>query len=231
MKILSIELYFSSAYVSKTMNLDIFREVKLENESPPPQKGIDFSKAGGHYSSKKLDALKERNEWYGPSTIILGVNPNSHNIDEWKGGWAEWTFKTNQKVLGSLSGAYLKITTIRAQGELHSTKEGDERGYRKRGCVFVNGEPIDIIYLVKSTERGEAYGVSRVGPYPITDWIDRKRSEQIVKLQVDPTVAWNIDEVGLELIVKRMRPKSWVWMVIGALISASIGAVVRSFIN
>ncbi len=214
------------------MNLDIFREVKLEDESPPPLKGIEFSKSGGHYSTKELDKQKERKEWYNPSTIILGVNPESPGDDKWNGGWAEWTFKTDPKVLKSLTSAYLRITTIRAQGELHSTKEGDKRGYRKRGGVFINEIRIDILYLVKSTERGEAYGISKVGPYPIIDYIDKEKSEQIVKLQVDPTVAWNIDEVCLELIVKRMPLKSWVWeiigMIIGALISALIGAHLSS---
>ncbi|MCZ7385734.1 MAG: hypothetical protein O8C63_13460 [Candidatus Methanoperedens sp.] len=190
---------------------NVFREIILKPASPEPKKGLDTSNRGTHFSTKDLDKFSRK--WYSEYTLIIGVNPESEDDNEWKGGWAEWHFKIDKKVIGSLSSAYLKISTIRTHGGLHSTKVGDMRGYGKKAEIYINEKKLDTLDLVTKTEFGEAYGISRVGPYPIIDYIHSP--DIIVKLKVDPLVAWGIDEIRLELIQKTKKLRPWIYTFIG----------------
>jgi hypothetical protein len=117
----------------------------------------------------------------------------------------------------------LRIETIRTHGMLHSSSPN------KSASIFVNGQLVDKIYLVEPHPHGKDYGVDSRRPFPIFCYINKDKSVQTIKVEVDKDVRWDIDRVTLEPIILRKEIKPEVAMIIGAIISAFIGGVVSYY--
>jgi len=195
--------------------------------------GVDCEMHGDFITLSKLKSDDERRQWFASNdTIILGVNINP-NL-EGNGGSAKWEFDISQ-LPKNLVSAHLKIITFRTHGGLHTpakiAEEAINKGCPKKGCVFINDEPVDNIHLMKQMPYGKDYGFNRIDPYPITNWIKKCQKDGkhsfTVTLQVDPQVYWDIDEVSIESLVhEQPSVRQWVWMFTGALLGALLGAII-----
>ena len=164
--------------------------------------------SAGHSLATDFDE-ESRPEVFGPSTAIIS------------NGYGLWELRIPQDVRKSLIDITLKIETIRTHGILHSPRKGAS------ASVFFNDQLVDRIYLVKPHPHGEDYGVDSRRPFPVFRYINRDFDIQTVKVTVDEDAKWDIDRLTLEPIVLRKVWKPEATMVIGALISAVIGAIVN----
>jgi len=175
-------------------------------------KGDIHSKGfGGHVLATEFSE-EERPEVFTPSTAIIS------------GGYGVWRLEVPKGVRRYLIDMTLRIETVRTHGMLHSPHKG------KSASIFVNNQLVDKIYLVRPHPHGEDYGVDSRRPFPIFRYIDKDKSIQAIKVNVDEDVSWDIDRVTLEPIILRKEWKPEATMIIGAIISAIIGAVVSFFI-
>lgn len=174
-------------------------------------KGVIHSKGfGGHVRATEFTD-GQRTEVFTPTTAIL----NS--------GYGVWNLKIPDDVRKYLIDMTLKIETIRTHGMLHSPIKG------KSASIFINNQLVDRIELVKPHPHGEDFGADSRRPYPIFSYIDKNKSIQTVKIEVDDDVYWDIDRLTLEPIILRKEIKPEAAMIIGAIISAIIGAVPNFF--
>ena len=184
------------------------REVR-ELVTPISAEGIGFS-AGENYATRA--SPKGRHEKiFTPSTVVLD------------GGWAEWTLHVPKYVRKHLIDMTLRIETIRTHGMLHSRQPGT------RAWIYVNGDLVDEIKLVKPHPHGEDYGVDTRRPLPVLRYIDRARNGQTIKVQVEAGTLWDIDRVTLEPIILRREIRPGLMLIMGAIVSSGVGAMVRLF--
>lgn len=188
----------------------LYREIK-EIVAPISKQGIELSHGEGHTLATEFQE-EERPEIYTPSTAIID------------GGWAEWELEIPEYVRNRLVDMTLRIETVRTHGMLHSPHKG------KSATISMNGRLLDRIYLVKPHPHGEDYGVDSRRPTPIFHYIDKDNSKQTIRIGVDKDVVWDVDRVTLEPIISRREIKPEAAMIIGAIISAFIGAIVSFFI-
>lgn len=184
-------------------------------EVAPPitKKGKELSD-GRNYATQEQPKRHDPKIFSG-STVVLD------------GGWVEWDLEVPQHGRDSLVDMTLRIETVRAHGMLHSPHE------RKRAWVYVNGQLVDEIMLVRPHPHGEDFGVDTRRPLPILSYVDRRKVGQTVKVkvEVEADVAWDIDRVTLEPIILRRETKPEVMMIAGAVLSALAGAVTAVVVN
>lgn len=166
---------------------------------------------GGHFSAKEFP-MGKRPEVFTPSTVIVS------------GGYGVWELEIPEDIRRSLVDITLKIETIRTHGMVHTSLPN------RSASIFVNDQLVDKMRLVKPHPHGEDYGVDSRRPFPIFRYINKDKSVQTIRVEVDKDVSWDIDRVTLEPIILRKEIKPEVAMVIGAIISAIIGGVVSFFI-
>ena len=95
--------------------------------------------------------------------------------------------------------------------------------------IPANIESANLIITTFRTH-GTDYGFNRIDPYPISKWVkELKRhyeNDLRIKLAVDSDVVWDVDQISIEDIIYEDEViKNWVWIVIGALISAGLGII------
>ena len=171
--------------------------------------GVGFN---GHVSVEEFEEGDEIPDVFTPSTVIIS------------GGCGEWKLEVPKYVRNKLVAMTLKIDTIRAHGVLHSPKKGTS------ATILVNDRLLDRIFLAQRLPHGDDYGVDSRRPIPIFRYIDTKNSTQTIKIGVDQHVSWDVDWVTLEPVILRREIRPEAAMVIGAIISALIGAIVSFFI-
>jgi hypothetical protein len=191
------------------------REIR-EVAAPISKEGIEITAVrsegcDGHISAKEFGEGK-RSEIFTPSTVIISS------------GYGVWNIEIPEDIRRSLVDMTLRIETIRTHGMLHTPL------LNKSASIFVNDQLVDKIYLVKPHPHGADYGVDSRRPFPIFRYIDKDKSVQTIRVEVDKDVSWDIDRVTLEPIILRKDIKPEAAMVIGAIISAIIGGVVSFFI-
>ena len=167
-----------------------------------------------------------RPEVFTPSTIIINGGK--------EGGQAVWNLEVPAFVRKRLVDMTLKIETVRTHGMLHTPPydlRPEGRSFRRRARIFANGELVDSISLVKPHPHGEDYGVDTRRPFPIYRFIDKDKSTQTIKVEVDERVLWDIDRVTLEPILLRKELKPGVAMVIGAVIGAIVSAIIGALVS
>jgi hypothetical protein len=123
---------------------------------------------------------------FGPSTVILND------------GYGIWELNIPEDVLKNSIDMTLKIETVRTHGMLHTPRFDRSEGARQYVKIFVNGELVDKISMVKPHPHGEDFGVDSRRSFPVFSYIDRNRSAQMVRIEVDDEVLWNIDRIVLE---------------------------------
>ncbi len=177
---------------------------------------IDSRGINGHVSACEFaDGLPRPSE-FGRSTVVV------HD------GWAVWELPSPRIVTrrwGRLLDASLKIGTVRTHGMLHSPKQGAS------ASVFVNDHRVDEVRLVKPHPHGEDFGIDSRRPIPVADYLDPRRSVQVVRVVVDGDAFWDIDRVSLETVVIGREMTIGSSMVIGAGISALLGALVAYLVH
>ena len=195
------------------------------------------NKCEGHYSFKEdLSKDDKRIDWFRKDTIIIGMDPKSDNN---KGGSLEINFDVSS-LPDSLISADLKITTFRTHGGIHAPQEEAEYFHKKngdyiKGRLYINNKQVDNIDLVKEMPHGKDFGFNRLEPYPIVKWIKevKRISRKLkIKLDTDPDVLWDVDEVSIENIVnetKRIKPV--IIMIIGAVIGIIGSAIATLLLN
>lgn len=175
-------------------------------------KEIHSSGFNAHVSAMEFEERQDdRPEYLTPSTVIVS------------GGWAEWELEVPRDVRKQLLDMTLRIETIRTHGMLHSPR------FRTSASVIVNHQRVDRIYMVKPHPHGEDYGVDSRRPFPVFRYIKRDTQTQIIRIEVDEDAFWDIDRITLEPLIVRREIRPVVYMLLGAIISAGIGAVVRFF--
>lgn len=186
------------------------REIR-EIVAPISKAGTDYNVInsigyGGHASAKDF-AGNQRPEDFSPTTVIIN------------GGHGEWELKIPEEIRRQMIDATLKIETVRTHGMLHSPNKNSV------AKIFINGELLDKIYLVKPHPHGTDFGVDTRRPIPVFDFINKNDEKQTVRIEVDKDTFWNIDRITLEPIILRNEWKPEATMIIGAIISAIIGAI------
>jgi len=182
-----------------------------EVAAPIAKEGTELA-GGRNYATRELPKGWDL-KIFTPSTVVLD------------GGWAEWDLEVPQHVRESLVDMTLRIETIRTHGMLHSPREG------KRAWVYVNGQLVDEIVLLRLHPHGGDFGVDTRRPLPILSYVDRGKDCQTVKVETEKDVAWDIDRVTLEAIILRKEPKPEVMMIVGAVLSAIAGAVAAAVVS
>lgn len=185
----------------------ITREVR-EIVSPISIEGINGQFVGDYRLATEFnDATRPEN--FTPSTAIIS------------NGVAIWQINVPEYIRKKLIDMTLKIETIRTHGLLHS------RIYRKSASIFLNDKLLDKIYLVKRHPNGEDYGVDSRRPFPVFRYIDRNKEIQKIKIEIENDSYWDIDRVTLEPIILNKQIKPWITIIIGAIISSTIGTVLN----
>jgi len=200
----------------KIMLDNLLRREIREIAAPISKEGVEVKEVHsegfrGHVSAEEFQDDK-RPEIFTPSTVIIS------------GGYGVWELEVPKDVRKKLIDMTLRIETVRTHGMLHSYLP------QKSASIFVNGQLVDKIYLVKRYPYGEDYGIDSRRPFPIFRYVDKDKSIQTIKICVDKDACWDIDRVTLEPIILRKEIKPEVAMVIGAIISAAIGAIVNIYL-
>ncbi len=193
------------------LKLDFLYRENKEIVAPISKQGIEISHSEDCHLATDFQE-GERPETYTPSTTVID------------GGWAEWELEVPEHVRNRLVDMTLRIETVRTHGMLHSPCK------KKSATISVNGRLLDRIYLVKRHPHGEDFGVDSRRPIPILHYVDKDNSKQTISIGVDKDVLWDIDRVTLEPIILRREIKPEAAMIIGAIISALIGAIASFFI-
>lgn len=182
----------------------LFREIR-EITAPISKEGIEAkelkSKENNKYSTAAESSADKRDT--SSSTVIIS------------GGYAVWELDVDLSVLETLVDMTLRIETIRTHGMLHSKIEN------KTGSIFLNGFLVDKIQLAKPHLNG--YGVNSRRPYPVLRYINREQSTQVIKIETEDDVLWDIDQVILEPIIQRKEIKPESALVIGTILSWLVG--------
>jgi hypothetical protein len=199
----------------KRKGFGLLREVR--EDLPPVSQGGTEAKAirstghNGHVSAREFPEGLPRPDEFTLSTVILND------------GDAVWELPTPSCIRGRscrLVDATLRIETVRTHGMLHSPVPGASAG------VFVNDYLVDEISLVKPHPHGEDFGVDSRRPFPIFRYFDIERDVQTIRIEVDAEASWDIDSVSIEPVVIRREITPGASMIIGAAISAALGALV-----
>lgn len=161
----------------------------------------------GHVSAREFAKGEHRPEEFTPSTVILN------------NGYGIWKLRIPEHIRSRLVSAMLRVDTIRTHGMLHSAV------HRAAASVLLNGQLVDKIYLVKPHPHGEDYGVDSRRPIQVLRYLDTGQDTQILRLEVDETASWDVDEVSIEPTVLRHEVTSGAWMILGAVISAILGVI------
>lgn len=138
-------------------------------------------------------------------------------------GYGEWKLNIPSHIRENLIDIRLKIDTIRFHGMLHSA---EKNGQAK---IYINGELVDIIRLVKERAEGVDFGVDSRRELPIFRYIDRKKGEQVIRIETESNVSWDIDQVMLLPVIKSVDLRNWVYMVIGAVIPLGFDYISKWF--
>lgn len=202
----------TTSFISKLL----FREIR-EIVAPISKQGIEPSEIRskgweGHVSAEEF-VDGSRPEPFTPSTVIIN------------GGYAIWELELPEHIRNSLVDLTLKVETVRTHGMLHTPHAG------KSAIIFVNGQLVDRIYLVKPHPHGEDFGVDSRRPFPILRYVKKDGERQTarwiqIRIETEEEVFWDIDRITLEPIVLRKEIKPEAAMILGALISAALGGVV-----
>lgn len=173
---------------------------------PITKAGIEAEAGGDFLIFKFLPDGDPREKWFSTRNgIVLGENPAKG--EPGKGAFAEWVFDLSE-LPDNLAEVYLKIVTFRTHGGLHSKPEIAEEAIRrnqpKQGQLFINGQMVDGVNLMKPMSHGLDYGFNRLDPYPITLRVkecQREGKPLKIKLEVDPLVRWDVDWVKIRPFV------------------------------
>ena len=179
-------------------------------------KEIQSTGYNDHVSARQFTEGLPRPEEFTLSTVILS------------GGDAVWELPTPRSITRRscrLIDATLRIETVRTHGMLHSPTPGTS------ASGFVNDRLVDKIRLVKPHPHGEDFGVDSRRPFPILRYFDTGRDAQTIRIAVDPEASWDIDSVSIEPVVIRREITPGTSMIIGAAISAALGALVTYLIR
>lgn len=195
----------------------LYREIR-EVVAPISKEGIELNLSSSRGYTRATRFKKKRPEEYTPSTIII------HGKDV-RGGYAKWELEIPKYVRDRLIDMTLRIETVRTHGMLHCPPD------KKRSAeILVNGELLDRIYLVARLPHGKDFSVDSRRPIPVFRYIRRDRSRQTIKLWLEEDVFWDVDRVSLEPVIKRKEIKPEAAMIIGAIITALIGAFVGFYL-
>ena len=198
----------------------LYREIR-EVVAPVSKEGIKLNRCYslGYTSAEDFEEA-DRPEEYTPSTVIIHGVICGVEYD----GWAEWELDVPKHIRKRLIDMILKVDTIRTHGVLHSPDKG------KSAEIWVNGRLLDRIYLASKLPHGDDYGVDSRRPVPIFRYIDEENDTQTIKLWVEKGVFWDVDRVSLEPVIKRKELRPEAAMIIGAIITAFIGAIVGLYL-
>jgi len=190
----------------------IFKQYR-ELIAPISTEGIEVKEVrskghNGHVSAIEFGQGAARPEVFTPSTLIL----NS--------GYGVWEISIPKDIRSAIVDANLRIETVRTHGMLHTPDKG------KSASLYINDQLVDKIYLVKPHPHGEDFGVDSRRPFPIFRYLDTQKDVQTLRIEVDEKVCWDIDRLSIEAVVLRKEIKPGVAMILGALISAALGAFV-----
>jgi hypothetical protein len=198
----------SSTYMIKSgdsSSMQIFRETVLEAEEPRVISGIDLSTKGCFV--KATDKGKANPEWFLDKTVILGYdNQLSTGI-----GMAECEFTIPKSIGKSVFRADLIIQAFRLQAGLHSSIQ------HSKAFVDVNEKKIEL-FMDSRMPYGLDYGFDRSVSIRVENYIKDRPSLKI-KLGVQKGVWWDIDEIRLEVTARKSKLRSWIFFVIGIIVS------------
>jgi hypothetical protein len=185
------------------------REIR-ELAGPISKEGLDGTITGvGYQGHVRADEFQgQRPVEFCPSTIIIN------------GGNGEWNLDIPEYIRNNLIDMTLKIETIRTHGMLHSPQKN------KSASIFVNGNLVDKINLVKQHPHGTDFGVDSRRPYPVFRYINRENCTQNIRIEVDKDALWDIDRISLEPVILRKEWKPVSTMILGAIISAAMGGLI-----
>lgn len=170
----------------------------------------------GHVSSCEFVEGLPRPDEFALSTVILND------------GDAVWELPTPGCIKDKsckLVDATLRIETVRTHGMLHSPTPG------ACASIYVNDRLVDKICLVKPHPHGEDFGVDSRRPFPILRYFDIERDAQAIRIEVDAEASWDVDSVSIEPVVVRREITPGASMIIGAAISAALGALVAYLVR
>jgi hypothetical protein len=194
-------LFFVITLFYKKSTKEVCTMKKLKRLVPIIKAGTEADAGGDYISLHNLSAEDPRRKWFSTSSlIVLGVSPKKR---EGKGGYAEWEFAIPARP--EFVEVYLRIITFRTHGGLHTppkiAEEAISAGQPKEGRLFINGKLVDAIHLMKPMFHGLDYGFNRLDPYPIIPWVrdcQKGKKNLRIKIEVDPSVYWDIDWLKLE---------------------------------
>ncbi|MCH7916030.1 MAG: hypothetical protein IH856_23830 [Deltaproteobacteria bacterium] len=190
-------------------------------EPPISQEGIavrEVKSKGSSGGVKATDFLPgQRPENFTPSTVILH--------DDHDGSHGIWDLLVPEPVLKYLVDMTLRIESVRTHAMLHTPPYDRETDKRRYARISMNGELTDKILIIKPHPHGEDFGVDSRRPIPVYRFVDRTKSIQEIKIEVDEKVYWDIDRIILEPITLREELTPEARMVAGALLSAFAGGV------
>lgn len=215
--------------ICRAIDQSVFFE-KREIEAPITQFGVEVDEirsegfAGGVLATDFPD--ESRPEVFTRSTAILNGGFTLDNA------FATWKLYLRSSLRYRLVDMTLKIETIRTHGMLHTPPydlteiSGDGSKLRRSARILINGHLVDKIYLVARHPHGEDFGVDSRRPIPVFRYINLDEKGQVLRLEVDRMVAWDIDRVTLEPVIVAKHLSPWAAMVAGSLVSALVGGII-----
>lgn len=129
----------------------------------------------------------------------------------------------------------VKVNDVTADVDINT--EHYKRVKVKKGHISINGRYVDNIDLVPLLPTGRYHGFNRLKPYPVVSFIKdakEKKCELTIKIEVEPGVYWDIDEIVLDsLVVEENTFTDWfkntIFLLLGALLGIGSSIVATIF--
>ena len=168
---------------------------------------------------KATDKGKANPEWFLDKTVILGCD-SKLSIET---GTAEHEFVISKSISKSVFRADLIIQAFRLQAGLHSSNQ------HSKAIVSINDKEIPL-FTDSKMPYGSDYGFDRIVSIRVENYIKDKASLKI-KLAVQKSVLWDIDEIRLEITTRKSKLRSWVFFVIGVIASPILDRILNSLLK
>ena len=181
--------------------------------------------------------------WFADSsTIILGADEadqKRHNNST----VANWYIPIEPDLIKKVKSGFLIIACERPQGGLHTQEYGatakvDINGHNRDiiGLKDIPAGHTDYFHRVPTPKIPEVWpiiGCGTVYAWPIHPKHLNETGNQVVRVEIDPHVSWDIDYVMLALYrdVSFFHVPRWLEKIIYALIGAILGAIAKKIIT
>lgn len=181
--------------------------------------------------------------WFADSsTIILGAD-DADRKGLHVGTVATWHIPVNPKLIKKIKSGFLLIACERPQGGLHTNE------YGATAKVEINGNNRDLIGLkdipaghtdyfhrVPTPKIPDFWPISGCGTiyaWPVHTAQLNNTGNQLVRVEIEPNVSWDIDYVVLALStdVSFFQLPGWFEKLLFALLGAILGAIARILIH